>query len=58
MISTYENSVFIGAEYTLLEGLELLEKKVFKIKETVKPKATTKSKKKKSGCNCGKKLTK
>ncbi|SLK39370.1 Uncharacterised protein [Mycobacteroides abscessus subsp. abscessus] len=45
-----------------MEGLELLEKKVFKVKETVKPKATTKAttkaKKKKSGCNCGKKLMK
>jgi len=36
----------------------LLEKKVFKVKGTEKLKATTKTKKKKSGCNCGKKSAK
>lgn len=55
-------TVFLcGAEY-INGGIGVARKKVFKVKETVKPKATTKAttkaKKKKSGCNCGKKLMK
>lgn len=42
---------------SLLEGLELLGKKVPKVTEPVKPQPT-KAKRKKSGCNCGKKLAK
>lgn len=42
---------------SLLEGLELLGKKVPKVTEPVKAQPT-KAKRKKSGCNCGKKLAK